>query len=391
MASVTWQGLTGFVQTQIAALQSAAEAVIDATTGSLTLAWAQAVTGVALWLQAQVAQAIALTRFQTSYGSDADSWGQQFGFKRLGAVAATGLATFSRYQTTQQAVILAGTLQNGVLTGGATISTGPGGVQFMVTEDATNPLWNASLGGYVLPIGTASGTVPIQCLTPGTSGNVLANTIQSFISPIPYIDTVTNGSALANGVAAEMDSAYKARFPLFLAGLAGATEAAIESAIVSTQQGIFYDLLENEQPNGTTQLGAFTAVIDDGSGAPPASLITSIANAVDVARGFTIQPYIVAVTKIVPSIALNIRVASGYTTTSVNAAVQAAIVAYVNSLEPGDGYLYVNQVESTALKVPGVAGVQPGATLFNGVNADLALTPFQVPRIAVANVTVGSY
>jgi len=393
MASVTWQGLTGLVQTQIAALQSAAKAVIDATVGSLTLAWAQAVSGAALWLQAQVAQAIALTRFQTSYGSDADSWGGQFGFDRLPPVAATTTETFSRFQTTQQALILAGTLQNGVLTGGAVITTGPGGIQFMVTVDETNPAWNAALGGYVVAIGVASVTVPIQCLTPGTIGNVLANTIQSFISPIPYIDTCTNPNAVTNGVLAELDPAYKARFPLFLQGLASADQAAIENAIVSVQQDLEYYLVPNyDYPGTTPDNGSFFVVINDGSGSPPSSLLTLVDNAVLAVTGFTVRfQGAYAPTLVTPTIALNVRLAAGYTAETVEPAVQAKVAAAVNATPLDALVLFVSTAEQAALTVPGCRGVQPGATTINGVAADLALTAVERPHIAPSNVSVGTY
>jgi len=393
MASVTWQGLTGFIQTQVAALQAAAQAIIDTTIGSLTLAWSQAVSGVALWLQAQVAQAIALTRFQTSYGSDADSWGGQFGFDRLPAVASTTTETFARYNTSQQAAIPAGMLQNGVLTGGAVVTTGPGGVQFMVTVDVTNPAWNAALGGYVVPIGTASVTVPIQCLTAGTIGNVLANTIQSFISPIPYIDTCTNPSNVGNGVPAELDPAYKARFPLFLQGLASADEAAIESAIVSVQQNLQYYLVKNyDYPGTTPDNGSFFVVINDGSGSPPASLLTLVSNAVMAVTGFTVRfQGAYAPTLVTPSIALNVRVAAGYTAEAVEPAVQAAVVAAVNATLLDALWLYVSTIETAAKAVPGCAAVEPGATTINGVAADLALTAVQLPQVAGPNVSVGTY
>jgi hypothetical protein len=393
MASVTWQGLTGFVQTQVAALQAAANAVIDATKGSITLAWAQAVSGVALWLQAQVAQAIALTRFQTSYGADADSWGAQFGFERLPAVAATSTVTFGRFTPTVQAVVPAGTASSGTLSGGAVVSTGPGGVQFMVTVDTTNPLYSAAAGGYVLPPGTASATAPIQALVAGSSGNVLANTITSFVQPIIGIDTVANGAPVTNGVNAEVDPTYKARFPVWLAGLASSDEAAIEAAIQGVQQGLQYLIVQNvDYPGLGADNGNFFVIINDGSGSPPTSLLNLVSAAVQAVRGFTIRfqgafaPSLVA-----PAIALNVRAAPGYTQGAIETLVQAAIVEAVNAVPLDSPTLFVAVIEAAAMSVPGCAGVQPGATTINGANADLPLTELQLPLIGTSNVSIGSY
>ena len=50
---------------------------------------------------------------------------------------------------------------------------------------------------------------------PAARGNVLANTITSMGQGVPGVDTVTNAIAFTNGVDAESDAAYKARFVLY--------------------------------------------------------------------------------------------------------------------------------------------------------------------------------
>lgn len=382
MTAPTFQGQTSFVRQFIAGVKAAASAV-DSSIGSITLALGQAVTAVALWLQAAIAQVLLLTRAATSTGSDLDSFYADFNFPRLPAVAATSTETFSRATPSTQAVVPIGQL----------IQTGPGGLQYIVTLDTTNGAYNAALGGYVLPISTASVTVPIQAVLAGAAnGNLLANTVTSFVSPIPGVDTCTNPSNITNGLDAESDAAYRARFPLYLAGLASADESAIESAIVNVQQGIFYELVENyDYPGSTPDNGNFFVIIDDGTGTPPDSLVTQVENAINAIKGFTIRFTVNKPTVVAPPIVLGIRVAAGYSATPVQNAAKAAVVAAVNAIELNVGSLFISEIEAAALAVPGVQAVKPANTTINGVQADYALSQVQIPRITASNVTVGTY
>ena len=59
---------------------------------------------------------------------------------------------------------------------GTIVTTGPGGTQFIVVEDMTNANWDPTVqsgevvvGGYTMSAATASMSVPVQCLTPGTA------------------------------------------------------------------------------------------------------------------------------------------------------------------------------------------------------------------------------
>ena len=78
-----------------AAVQASAGAALNFTAGSVLRAVAEAVAGVALWLQAVALQILTLTRAATSAGADLDAWCADYGFPRLAARAATGQVTFS--------------------------------------------------------------------------------------------------------------------------------------------------------------------------------------------------------------------------------------------------------------------------------------------------------
>lgn len=350
--------------------------------GDMLLAIFEAAAGQVVFLQGQAQLINNVSRAQTSTGADLDSFYAQFSFTRLPATYNTGQVTFGKLSpSASQALVPAGTI----------VQTPGGATQYQAVADTTQPTWSASLNAYVMAPGQTSLTATVQALVAGTGPNVSAGALSQIASSVPGIDTVTNGAAINNAVNAESDTAFRARFVLYLAGLARATEGAILSAIAGVQQNLQVNLLENETPSGATQLGQFTAVIDDGSGSPPSSLIISIQNAVNAVRGFTILANVVACTKVVPTIALNVRVATGYTASTVEAAVQTAVVAAVNAVVLGTASLFISTIEAAALAVPGVAAVQPGQTKIDGSNADLALTAFQAPRIAVGNVSCGTY
>lgn len=374
MTAPVFQGKTSWIRQFVAAVQASATAVVDASVGSLTLAWGQAVTGVALWLQAQIAAVLLLTRASTSFGTDLDSWCAQFFFYRLPATLATGQATFSRATPTLQAVVPVGQL----------ISTGPGGLQFIVTQDATNAAWNAGLNGYVLAPSTTSVTVPISATVAGSGGNVLANTITSFVSPIPGVDSVTNASALTNGLNAETDPAFLARFQNYIQSLQCGTLLAIITAISAIQQGILCFVLENVDTDLTADNGMLTIVVDDGTGSPPTSLINAASLAVDAVRAAGIRFGVIApvVTNVVITLTV-VSINSSLHAADITAATNA-ITAYVNSLREGQNLVWARIYQLAFDSSANISGVN--SILVNSGTADITVTAKGV--IKTVSVTV---
>lgn len=380
-----------FVQDQVSAWANAIGITPALTDGDALLAAFQAFAGQLLFIQSQVQLVVALTRAQTSTGADLDSWMAQFNFTRLPATFAEGEVTFAKNQAaTSQVLIPAATLSGGVYSGGTTVQTTGGAIQYQVIPDTTQPTYNSALNAYVLAVGQISLTASVQALASGSAYNVSAGQLVQIGSSLAGIDSVTNAAAINNGANAETDSAFLARFPLYLASLAKATEEAILYAATSVQLGLTASALENELPTGATQNGSFTVVVDNGSGTTPSGTVTDVYNAVFAVRAFTVQPFVVAATVLTATIVLAVRVASGYVSGTVTANVQTAISAAVDALADG-ATLYVSTVEAAALSVAGVTSVQPATTTINGSQADLVPTAFQVIKSATTNITVNTY
>lgn len=373
--------IPAFVSDMVATWNAQTGQVANFASGDILLAFWQSIATQFDFLQAQIRTVLNLCRASTSNGADLDSFYAQFAFYRLPASFATSPVTFSR--------ALAGSAPVTVPIG--TIVQTPGGAyQYQVVADTNQAAYNAAAGGYVLAAGQTSLTATVQAITAGAAYNVAAGAISQIASSVPGIDAVTNGTAVTNGGNAESDSAFRSRFILFLATLAKATRSAILAAALGVQQGLSVTLIENQRPDGTPQQGAFTTVIDDGSGSPPTATIAAVFAAIDATRAFTVQPYVTAPTLVTVSIVVTIRLATTIqSAAATNAVVQSTIATMINNLGPGSE-LYISAIESTALLVAGVVAVRSGTTI-DGTAADLTPTPGQEVRTTVSRITVSNY
>jgi Baseplate J-like protein len=385
------KSLSQYVSDQVAAWAQQLGYQPTLPDGDPLLALMYATAAQAVFLQAQIQIVNGLTLASTRTGQDLDDWMAQFDFPRLGATTATGSETFGKNSPASSPI---------QVPPGVTVQTVGGAVQYVTVADPTQPTWSPSLNAYVLAPGQSTLTATIQAAQAGSASNVTAGQLSQLGTNVPGIDYVTNAAAINNGLSAESDSAYLARFVQYLNSLSKATYGAIVSAIEGVQQNLLFSLQENVTTGGTPRPGEFVATIDDGSGAPPASLIAAVQAALEQVRGFTILAETIAVTTVTAIISIVVRLAPSTPSlpivpSVVKAAVAAAVELAVNSQPIGgedeDGsLLYISQVEAAALTVPGVISVQPG-TLINGVNADLTGSLFQRSITTLNNISVANY
>ena len=357
---------TTLVQRFAAAAQSSAAALLDFTVGSVLRALAEANASIALWLQWLIFQVMQTTRAATSAGPALDSWMADFTLARLPATGATGLVTLSRFTATSSALVPVG----------AQVKTADGSQTFRVTTDTTNALWNAAQNGYLIPAGTASGTVPVAALTAGSAGNVQAGGISLLATAMPGIDTGTNAAPFANGLDAETDAALRARFANFIQTRSRATPLAVANAIQNVQQGLTWTIQENVLPNGAAQMGNFVVTVDDGSGSPPSTLLAVISAAIEAVRPigstFTVQ----GPTDLVVNVTLTVAVSSAGNKPALLGPVQQAIVAYIDKLPIG-APLPLTRIAQIVYAVD-ASIVNVSTITLNGATADIPATLTQV-------------
>jgi uncharacterized phage protein gp47/JayE len=356
-------------------VQASARQLLDLSTGSALRAVLEASASVGLWIQWLIVQVLQTTRAATSTGADLDSWVGDFSVARLPAVAASGTVTFGRSATAGTALIPAGTL----------VRTADAALSFAVAGDAANPAWSAAQGGYVMDAGVASIDAKAVAVAAGAAGNVQPGAIALIAAALPGVDTVTNAAAFLGGLDAESDAALRARFGGFMNSRARATAGAIGYAVQGVQQGLQYTLQENRLPDGSTSIGSFVVTVDDGSGAPSASLLAAVGAAVETMRpvGAVYAVMAPAVTEV--SVSLAVALAPGADGGAVRAAVGAAITDYVAGLGLGNTLAWSKLIQVAHDASPLVSGVS--ALLLNGAGADIAPGPGGV--VKPAGVAVG--
>lgn len=372
--AITTQDFTALVRSQVTAIQGAASTLVDLTVGSILRAVVEANAAVMLWLQGLILQVLAITRAATSSGADLDSWVNDFGVYRQAASAASGLVTFARFTPTMQAVVPVG----------ATVQNTDGSQKYAVTLDTTNGTYSAILGGYVLAAGVASINVTVQAVVAGLAGNAVIGGVNSLGQAIAGVDAVTNAAAFTNGADAESDANLRTRFIAWVASLSKATKGAIGYAITSLKSGVSYSITENQLYAGTTQYGYFYVVVDDGTGYPSGTFLSSVSNAIEAVRGFTIQFGVFAPVVIPANVSMNITTAAGYDHTATAALVTLAIQNYLNSLVLGQTLTYSRLAQVAYDASPGVTNVT--SVLLNSGTADVTTTTKQVVKAGTVAV-----
>lgn len=353
--ALSLQNFTTLMQNMAAAAQGAANQMLDLTVGSVMRAIFEANAGVALWVQWLIVQVLQMTRAATSTGPDLDSWMADMTLTRLPAVAASGQVTFSRYTPVTSALVPVGGL----------VRTADGSIVFSVVADTSNPAWNVTQNGYVLPAGIGSVTVLVMAQVAGSAGNVQAGTVTLIATSISGVDTVTNTYAFENGENAETDQAFRARFQNFLGTRSQATSAAVGYVISNIQQGLAFLIQENVDTNGNPHPGNFVVTLDDGSGNPPAALLSTAYQAIDPVRPlgstFSVMPPILMTASV--SLAISSSQAQDV------AAAEQALQSYIDSLSIGAS-LTVTRLAQVAYNASSTITNVTSITI-NGAGSDL--------------------
>ena len=288
-----------------------------------------------------------------------NSWMADFGLARLPATQSSGVVTLSRFSAGVSASVPVG----------AQLKTADGSISFRVAAAPELSTWHQDLSAYVIPSGVAAIDVPATSMAIGLAGNVLANTITVIASSIPGVDQVTNAEAFTNGLDTESDAAFRNRFRWYLASLSKATATAVSAAISNVRQGVIFQIKENVLPNGESRTGSFLVIVDDGSGYPPPSLLSAVANAVDAVRPVGTMFSVIGPVVEVVDVSVTVTTLAGSRSFSVQAARQS-IAAYVNAL-PIECHASVTRVAQCIYdsnrEVSNVSDV-----MLNGTMSDLA-------------------
>jgi uncharacterized phage protein gp47/JayE len=253
---------------------------------------------------------------------------------------------------------------------GALVRTADGSQTFAVSLDTAQAAWSADSNGYIIAAGITALDVPVVAQVPGVAGNVQAGTISLLASALPGVDTVANANATQNGIDAESDDAFRSRFVNFIASRSRATVVAVEYAVGSLQQGLSYAIEENVDNSGAARMGSFVVTLDDGSGSPPPSLLSTAQQAIDAVRPigsiFSVRPPVM----VNVDVSLTITVSPGSLKAPIQSSVGAAIGSFINSLPIGEGLPLTRLAQIAYTASSSVANVSQ--IIANGSAVDIA-------------------
>lgn len=367
MATLPTRSFSTIVTTTVAGIQGRAFALIDFGTGSPLRAIVEGFAGVFLWFQGIALQILSASRLSTSQGGDVDSFTADFmpvvagtNSPRLGAQAASGLLTFSRYTAGSSTCFIPA---------GATVQTQDGSQSYAVIADTALVTYSATLNGYTLAAGLPSITVPAAAVTPGAAGNAQAGAVSVITYPLTGLDAVTNLAAFSGGADQESDASLKARFAAYILGLSRGDVYGLTAAVEGADVNLQWQLVESYSYAGVWHPGFFFVVADDGSGAPPPAFMTAITNAVWSVRPLAMQCAVFPPRIVFVDVVMQVATAAGYDHNTVVGLVSNAVANGINGLGLGVD-LDFNRLSTWAYSVAGVTKVS--SVLLNGLSGDAA-------------------
>jgi uncharacterized phage protein gp47/JayE len=246
-----------------------------------------------------------------------------------------------------------------------------------IFQNATGELQYATQADVILNIGSYTVDVEVEAVDSGTAYNLPTDTIlkQSgiAISGIEWAKIKLMGG----GEDIESDEDYKNRVPAYFDSLSRGTAPAIRYAASSVSGVVSVTLKENVPSKGW-----FTVYIDDGSGVANETLLQTVRAVLEDYRAFTIQ-YIVDTAKLTDfATTMQVITKADTNADAVKAAVQAAIVNYVNALNMATP-VYLADLIYLARGVEGVENVRILAPL-----SDVIPEADQLLRTSAAKVVI---
>ena len=155
-------------------------------------------------------------------------------------------------------------------------------------------------------------------------------------------------------------------------------ERAILYGIDQVQQGLQRTIQENRLPDGTAAIGSFVVTVDDGSGAPSASLMHAVGAAVETMRPVGARYAVMAPSVTTAAVSLSATPAPDASGSDVRGAVAAAITAHINGLGLGVPLVWSRLIQVAYDASPLVAGIE--AVLVNGDTRDIVPGPGAVVK-----------
>lgn len=233
-------------------------------------------------------------------------------------------------------------------------------------------------GDAVLAAGDSTVDVLVAAQQPGLAGNIFSGAIDTLVSPLPGISTVTNLVPFINGRDAENDDERKARFRAYIASLARGTVAAViygaKTARLVDSSGVITEFVESAgivepwKTNPAYPVGLVNVYVHNGSGGTTAELVEEAQRVIDgynevtgVAvpgwRAAGVHVVVAAATDTAVNVAGVVTLLPGFVEADVLPIAGDAIRAYIASRTIGEAVLRSELISIVMRDVPGVFNV----------------------------------
>lgn len=275
-----------------------------------------------------------------------------FDFARLPAVPASGVVRFVRDATQ-----------------GVFEVTIPAGTVVAAPATTRRPQVSyVTLASVVIEESAADVDVLVRATTTGTDGNVAAGAINILVSTINGLGTVTNQSAILNGLDEETDGARLTRFAQWVSELRSSTLAGLEAQarriVITDSAGHAIERVDYAHAVDSYIAGRTDLYIDNGGGDASTDLIAAVQSALDggyTEAGDRVPGYKASgiVLRVFGSRGVPVAVTAtlvlepGYLAANVIAAVSDAVTRYIYGLRRDRSLIWADLL-TTIVQVEGV-------------------------------------
>ena len=256
--------------------------------------------------------------------------GAQRGVTRGEAEKATGVVSFSRYLPLSFDLV--------VPKGTVCATSGEPVVEYQTTEDA------------VLVSGQLTVDIPVEAVAAGASGNAAAGYVTTLVNAPVGINYAANETAITGGKDPEDDEAYRARVLNAYAQSPNGSNGDYYKAVALGFPGV---TLVQVVPRASGA-GTVTVYLWGEDTAPSAETIAAVQAELNRLREVAVTVKVQAATKVTMNVPVNLKVAGEVDFQWAKEETEAAVRAYFDTLEIGQGYLVTDVSRAILNAVPAV-------------------------------------
>lgn len=243
-----------------------------------------------------------------------------FGFTRKKAARAYGIVQVSFHNALQSDIILSR------------------GSRFLSSATAYPQIYE-TLVDYRIPKGSLVADFEVYCLSPGSTGNIPANTLDMMQSPIANVSKVNNPSAFQTGQDLEPLEEQRSRFSAFIKSLSKATKPAIEYGTRTVEEvaGVYVE----------EETGRVNVYAHDRNGNLPDSVKTKIETVLEDYRAAGIPARVLPVTRKAVDVDVIVTLANkNAITTAFKSRIELEISRYLNSMQTSQNLILSDLVST---------------------------------------------